>query len=246
MADLFENLMIFQFVTELIKATLGAGLCFGALKWRRGLLTTTSIGWGAVLGVAMGYFIGSTSGGSIELVLICAVIGALIFPILTYCVAGVNRFVLGFLVGSKLFVMFTTVMLKEGNMDIDIAIVLPLIAGTIIGLVLMAWTQMRVSAVVISCSFIGASDIAPIISEWYNRVMYTTTGNISYLFDPVDLLFALFKIELTDKVTLISLIILLVLGCRYQLKRLRKMGISYSTPLIGFEVPRDKNGEINN
>lgn len=244
MADLFENLMIFQFVTELIKATLGAGLCFGALKWRRGLLTTTSIGWGAVLGLAVGYLFGSASGGSMELLLIFAAIGAIIFPILTYSVAGVNRFVLGFLVGSKLFVMFTTVMLKEGNMDIDVAVVLPLIAGTIIGLILMAWTQMRVSAFVISCSFIGASDIAPVISEWYNRVMYTTTGNISYLFDPIDLLFALFKIELTDKVTLISIIVLLILGCRHQLKRLRNLGIPYSTPLIGFEVPRNENGKI--
>lgn len=228
----------------MFNVTLGAGLCFGALKWRRGLLTTTAIGWGAVLGLLLGNFYVSASNGSYETILIFAGLGALIFPIMTYSIPGVNRFVLGFLVGAKLFGMFTTVMLKNGSLDAKVALMLPFVAGTLIGLVLMAWIQMRVSAFVISCSFVGAADIAPIISEWFNRIMYSTTGDISYLFDPIDLLFALFKIELTDEVTLYSLLILLALGCWSQLKRLKSMGIACSTPLIGFEVPREENGKI--
>ena len=49
MEKLLENIAVFQIATELFKVTLGAGLCFGALKWRRGLLTTTAIGWRAVI-----------------------------------------------------------------------------------------------------------------------------------------------------------------------------------------------------
>lgn len=164
--------------------------------------------------------------------------------LLTYTIPGINRFVLGFLVGMKLFTMVATVLLKQGSIDIELAFVMPLIAGTFIGLLLMAWTQMRVSAVVIGCSFIGASEIAPVISEWWNRAGYALTGDISYLFDPMDLLFALFKIELTDKVTLISLLVMLVFGCCYQLKRLSDRGIPYSTPVIGFEIDREDDGEI--
>lgn len=245
MENVLGNLAVYQFVTELIKVTLGAGLCFGALKWRRGLLTMTAIGWGAILGIAVATIFGSISNGDIEMLLVFAAIGAIIFPILTYTVAGVNRFVLGFLVGVKIFFMFTTVMWKEGYMDGSEIVFLPLVMGTILGLALMAWTKMRVSAFVISCSFIGASDIAPVISEWYNRIMYSFTGDMSYLFDPLDLLFALFKIELTDAVTLISLIVFLAFGCCSQLKRLHNMGIPYSTPIIGFEVPKEENGRIN-
>ena len=47
---ILSNLLIFQIVIDIIKVTVGAGLCFGALKWRRGLLTTTAVGWGLFLG----------------------------------------------------------------------------------------------------------------------------------------------------------------------------------------------------
>ena len=240
MEKLLENIAVFQIVTELVKVTLGAGLCFGALKWRRGLLTTTAIGWGAVLGIICWYLF--SSGADQEIFVISVAIGAILFPILTYTIPGINRFVLGFLVGMKIFTMVATVLLKQGSIDIELFIVMPLIAGTFIGLILMAWIQMRVSAVVIGCSFIGASEIAPVISEWWNRAGYTLTGDISYLIDPLDLLFALFKIELTDKVTLISLLVLLICGCGYQLKCLSDQGIPYSTPVIGFEVDREDKG----
>lgn len=43
-----SNLIIFEIVTNLIEVTIGAGMCFGALKWKKGLLTTTAIGCGLV------------------------------------------------------------------------------------------------------------------------------------------------------------------------------------------------------
>ena len=49
------NLVVFQIVTEIIQATIGVGMCYGALKWRKGLLTTTAIGWGFVLGVLFAF-----------------------------------------------------------------------------------------------------------------------------------------------------------------------------------------------
>ena len=242
MEKLFANIAAFQIATELFKVILGAGLCFGALKWRRGLLTTTAIGWGVVLGITFWYIFSSED--SPEIFVISVAIGAVLFPTLTYIIPGINRFVLGYLVGMKLFTMVASVLLKQGSITIELAFVMPLIAGTLIGLVLMAWIQMRISAVVIGCSFIGASEIAPVISEWWNRVGYALTGDSSYLFDPIDLLFALFKIELTDKVTLISLVMLLVFGCSYQLMWLHDLGIPYSTPVIGFEVAREDDGEM--
>lgn len=242
MYDLFSRLLVFQIVIDLIKVTVGAGLCFGALKWRRGLLTSTAIYWGIFLGLMTSMlFLDTLKLGG---VIVFVAIGAILIPILTYTVPGVNRFVLGFLVSSKLFFMLTTVLAKSGDMDIEGAIALPLMAGTIVGLVLMAWTRVRVSAFVLGCTFIGASEIAPVISEWINRILYAATGNFYYLFDPIDILFALFKIELTDIWTLGAMIVLMILGGYKQISSIKAKGISLDTPLIGFEMPQGKNGRI--
>lgn len=244
MFEIMEHLAIFQIVIEVIQVTVGTGLCFGALKWRKGTLTTMAVIWGVALGFALGLSIIYSGNGDGGVLLITGGLGALIFPILTYTVAGVNRFVLGFLVGTKFVGMITTVLLKEGVMDIGEAFLVPMVCGALIGLAMMAWVQMRVLPFVLCCTFIGASDIAPTVSEWVNRIGYSVTGDISFLFDPVDLLFALFKVELTDAVTLIVMTLLLIVGCSTQLKRLKTQGIAYSTPIIGFEVARSENAEI--
>lgn len=239
---ILSNLLIFQFITELIKVTVGAGLCFGALKWRRGLLTTTAIGWGFLLGYLLAIVVSEMSDGAGAL--ICVPAGIIILPILTYTVPGVNRFILGFLVSSKLFFMLTTFLAKEGSMDIEQAIIVPLLAGTVVGVGLMAWTKMRVSAFVLGCTFVGASEIAPVVSEWANRILFSITSDIEYLYDPVDLFFALFKVELTDQWMLIAMILFMGWGGYKQIQKLKASGISLDTPLIGFEVPRADNGKI--
>lgn len=239
---ILSNIIVFQIVTDIIKVIVGAGLCFGALKWRRGLLTTTAIGWGAFLGCTIAILLGDAIGG-IGMVL-CILIGIIALPILTYTIPGVNRFVLGFLVSTKLFFMLTTVLAKANTIEIPSALIIPLVAGSIAGLALMAWTRVRVSAFVLACTFIGASEIAPVISEWINRILYGFTGNIGYLIDPVDLIFSLFKIELTDQWMLISMVVLMAIGGYKQINNLRANCIPLDTPLIGFEVPRKDNGKI--
>lgn len=239
MSDIFTRLLIFQIVLEIIQATLGAGLCFGPLKWRRGLLTATAATWGVFVGLVCGLILG----GDGDIIILLILIGLIAFPILTYIHPGVNRFMLGFIVGSKLLYMLTTVLAKEGAMDLSGAISLPLILGAVVGIALAAWTQMRISAFILSCSFLGASQIAPVISEWANRLIYGFTGDISYLFDPVDLIFAFFKIELTDQWALIAMIIFMIIGCKKHFHRLQQAGIAPDTPIIGFEVPKSSNDQ---
>ena len=72
MEEILARLLAFQIVIDLISVTVGAGLCFGALKWRRGLLTTTAIAWGLFLGVIVAMFVGEALGeaGAILCVLV--------------------------------------------------------------------------------------------------------------------------------------------------------------------------------
>lgn len=237
------NLAVFQIVTEIIQVTIGVGLCFGALKWRKGLLTTTAIGWGFVLGIFFAVIFGDILGGTGALT--CVVIGVLVMPILTYTVFSVNRFVLGFLVSCKLLIMLTTVLAKEGMMDIQTTVMMPLIGGTIVGLCLMAWTRVSVSAFVLGCSFLGSTEIASVVSEWINRLLFAVTGDYGYLIDPVDLLFGLFKIELTDEWMLISMIIFMSLGIYTQIQRLKANNIPLNTPVIVYESTTEPNGRIH-
>lgn len=240
--NLLSNFYVFQVITSLIKVTIGAGLCFGALKWRRGLLTATAIGWGFLLGVLAVFLFDRmlNETGAIA----CILTGVVILPILTYTVPGVNRFVLGFLVSSKLLFMLTTVLAKADAIDLEMLFAIPLILGTVVGLVLMAWTRMRVSAFILGCTFVGASEIAPVISEWANRILFSLTGDYSYIFDPFDMFFALFKVELTDQWMLISMIVLMIFGGYKQLHRLKELRIPLDTPLIGFESLAELNGRI--
>lgn len=240
--QILSNLLLFQIITDLIKVTIGAGLCFGALKWRRGLLTTTAIGWGLFLGIIASLLFMDALG--IVGVVVFVLTGLIVLPILTYTVPGVNRFVLGFLVSCKLLFMLTTVLVKANTIDIGMAFGLPLVAGTIIGLILMACTEVRVSSFILGCTFIGASEIAPVVSEWINRLLFSATGDYSYIFDPIDLFFMLFKVELTDQWMLISMIVLMIWGGYKQIKRLKEEGIPLDTPLIGFESPTGPNGRI--
>lgn len=118
--------------------------------------------------------------------MVCILAGLIVLPILTYTVLAKNRAI-----------------------NIKITFALPLIAGTLVGLLLIAWIRMHISAFVLSCTFIGASEIAPVISEWINRFLFAVTGDLNYLFDPIDLFFALFKVELADHWMFISRLILM-------------------------------------
>ena len=237
-----SNLIIFEIVTNLIEVTIGAGMCFGALKWKKGLLTTTAIGWGFFLGGIMAIitsdFLGTTG------VIVCIIFGIIALPILTYTVSGVNRFMLGFLVGCKVFFMLTTVLAKKYIMEVSTALILPLVAGVVIGIILMAWTKIRISAFVLGCSFIGASGIAPILSKWVNRIVFSITGDVSYLFDPIDLIFGIFKIELTDGWTLFFLLVFMITGAYIQIRNIKRANIPLDMPLIAYESTMRKNGRI--
>lgn len=244
MEEIIARLLTFQFIGDLIDVIFGAGLCFGALKWRRRSLTWTAIIWGFVLGLWLGNAMTPFFGESIEIILISALLGVIIFPIMTHNIPGVNRFVLGFIFGTKFTVMITTAMFKDGAMDLISTFTAPILIGTLIGLLMMAWIQMRVLPFVLCCTFVGASNIAPTIVEWINRGLFVATGDISILIDPIDLIFALFKIELTDSITLAVMTILVAVGCVVQLNNLSNRGISYDTPIIGFEVSPSDNGKV--
>lgn len=233
--DFISYFLAAQIISCIISIILGAYTCFGALKWRKGLISSIAAYWGLFLGVILGAMISTQD---LTYIILFAVLGGVIFPILTYHIAGVNRFVIGFIVAMKLTFMVMTVLLKENQIGFDLLFTAPLIVGTIVGFILMAWTQIRVSAFVLACAFIGASELAPALAQLVNSVQFGITGDIGYFIDVYDIFFAFFRIELTDGMTLLFMIILMGAGIATQLRSVKNQGYDYSTPLIVFETTR--------
>lgn len=236
MDEFLAYIAIFQIVTDIYDLLIGSALVFGALKWRKGLLTTTAFYWGLVFGFLIGTFTSFSLDISPVIIIISVLIGAIIFPILTYRIPAVNRFVLGFLVTMKLLYMFTTYLCKNGNMELETAITLPLILAAIFGIIFMLLRQLSVLPFALGCAFLGASQVAPTIAKYVNQFIFGITHDYSLLFDPIDFIFALFKIELTDGWTLLFMIILMGVGIPLQLSFIKKQGYSYDTPIIVFET----------
>lgn len=88
MYEFLGYITIFQIISDIFDMCIGSALIFGALKWRKGLLTTTAFYWGIVLGCLSGLFITFLLDADIGVVIITIIIGAVIFPILTYCFFG--------------------------------------------------------------------------------------------------------------------------------------------------------------
>lgn len=239
-----EGLIAYEIVFQVIDLAFGAWICFGALKWRKGLLTKVALCWGFILGVLFGILFSLMTYEDYPFFL-SMLVGVIIFPILTYTVPSVNRFTLGFVVITKLAFMCTTVMWKNGGMDLDEMFIYAAIAGIIAGLIFAAWTQMAVGPFVLACAFLGASEVAPIISKWINQILFSISGDVSYLFDPLDFLFSLLKIELTDFWTLLAMAVLMFFGIKKQLNSVKAQGYSYNTPVIAYETSNpQENGKI--
>lgn len=242
MYSFLSNIATYQMVFWAIEATYGAFLCFGPLKWRKGLLTTTAIGWGAVLGLLLGIWFSQKQP---SVWVFSTLIGVILLPILTYKVPAVNRFVLGYIVFEKLGFMLSTVLAKEGRIPIETAIVMPISVGIVAGLLLMTWSRIRIGAFSCGVAFLGSINLATYISKIVNQIHFGFTGDISILFDPVDFIFAMFGIELTDTWTLIAMICLMIVGVYRHVKTLKAEGFSLDTPVIVYETnDPSKHGKI--
>ena len=121
-------------------------------------------------------------------------------------------------------------------MGFEEAIIMPLVLAAILGIVFMLLRQLSVLPFALGCVFLGASQIAPTAAKYINQFIFGITHDYSLLFDPVDFIFALFKIELTDGLTLLIMIVLMCIGVPLQLKYIKEQGYTYDTPIITFET----------
>lgn len=236
MDEFIQYIAIFEVVTNIFDLLIGSGLVFGALKWRKGLLSTVAFYWGLLLGFVGGALLVYMFELNVVIAIIFTLAGGIVFPILTYRIAAVNRFVLGFVVTMKLLYMLTTHLFKKDIMSFGTAIIMPLLVAVVLGVIFALLRQMSVLPFSLACVFMGASLMAPKLAKYMNQFIFGITQDYSLLFDPIDFVFALFKIELTDGWTLLFMLILMAIGFPRHLNYIKKQGYTYDTPVIAFEI----------
>lgn len=237
-------LLAFEIVTDIYDLIIGAGLVWGALKWKKGLITATAVKWGLFLGLLLGGVTMAAGGSEITLIFFLLT-GVIIFPALTYSVPSVNRFVLGFIVVMKITFMVTTEMFRSGDITIENMFLAPLFVGTIMGLVFAAWKSISALPFVSACAFLGASSTAPVLAKYVNQFLFAKEGDLSNIIDPLDLIFGIFGIELTDGWTLFFLCMLMIIGVPKQIHSVYQQGYDISTPIITIETSnKDQHGKI--
>lgn len=233
------SILAFKIGSDILNVIFGTWMVFGALKWRKGLIAYTAIIWGAVLGLMSGFYMYDFS-RSDTIIATCLLIGVLLFPVLTYAVPSVNRFVVGYIVFMKISFMVTTYLFKNGNLELDQMFLTPVVIGVLAGLILAVWTEMSVLPFIIACSFLGASYVAPTVAEYVNMILAGIAGDYWAWLDPLDVLFGIFRIELTDGWTLLFMAVFMGLGIPYQIKSVRAQGFTLDTPIVVYETSDPK------
>lgn len=266
------NIVVLIFIAlNLLQTAVGAGLCFAPIKWQKGLITAMSIKLGMLAGGILAtiitiYLFDSEASGVprsvaykyIEYIpaffVISVILGAIIMPVLTYTVSKINRFVLGYIVGSKLTIIFTVGAIHDGldeignylfngnlNIEIIIVMLMPVIIGSIFGIILASLDKFKISAYVVACSYIGASECAPNIEKYLGYIKAFLTGDIGAAIDPIDMIFSSYNIELNSMTTFVIIIILMGISSYYKIKSLLNQGYSLDTNIALLET---EEGEL--
>ena len=80
MREFLAYIAIFEILTDIYDALIGSALVFGALKWKKGLLSTVACYWGIVLGFFAGFLIAYNMDTDIMIIIFTIVMGAVFSP----------------------------------------------------------------------------------------------------------------------------------------------------------------------
>lgn len=212
-----------------IRLVVSGIMCVYGYKWRRGLIALMSTYVGIVIGLIICVVLieSEAGGGSIIAIPICAV-G---FAGLAYKNIGLNHFLGGFLLITKVSFMLITKAYEYGMAeDIGWLFVLPIILGIIGGI---AFSTRYTGYVVISClAFWGAIDFVPNMFKLLNGTLFVMTGDFGYIFDPRSFIFSIFGIEIPSGGEVLFILVVTAVSIYFQKVRAEKENIKLDEKLV--------------
>ncbi len=191
-------------------------MCIYGYKWSKGLIGIMASYFGGAIGLVISYYL-IESGEQVDSLLAIPICAA-IFMVMAYNIPWVNHFSAGAIIGTKVSHMIGFALMQEGIIDYDIEalLVVPLIFGLIVGLITSGIFKNYV--VILCMAFIGAINVVPDIVELMNGSLFAITGDIGYIFDPIDFILSFFGIETISGIEVVGIIIVFVISFFVQKK----------------------------
>lgn len=231
-------MQIYEIVAVVFNILLGlrvvtsAIMCVYSCKWRKGLIATTSIYIGVGLAVIVLAMLMESRIMDIEPAFILSAIIPFLFPIMAYKWIWLNHFLIGFLVANKLLFMIIYRLMENGVIDTDFAtlMIVPIIAGIIVGVIISCIFTYR--AVLLCMVYIGAVDLVLSISDIISKGLFVATSDISYVFDPEDIVLKFFGVEIPSGTEIVFILIVGIASFILQKNQLDRSGIDLSDYVI--------------
>lgn len=198
----------------LIQTITSAVMCVYGYKWANKLIAIMSGYIGIMLGVILAGVLLNAGAGlwSVWIVPICY----FAFMWSAYKIMWLNHFCAGFLIAMKIMYMILYTLMERGAMDSSVGTLLgaPVIVGVIVGILI---SSIYNNYVLLLCvSYIGATELVPRIVSFINKGLFAATGDLSYVFNPLDFLLGLFGIETASLLEVVGIIGVFIISFLWQ------------------------------
>lgn len=213
-----------------IQTITSAVMCVYGYKWRKKLIAIMSLYIGVTIGLVIAYFLleGGAGLGCLWIIPICAVT----FAGSAYKIVRLNHFSAGYLVSIKISYMVLYTLMDKGMMKANISVLLvaPIIIGFIAGLIIVSVYNNYV--IILCLAFIGATEFVPKVVQFFNKTLFVATGDLSFIFDPVDYILGVFGIDTVSFIEAIGILAVFGLSFWWQRNTVTANGINLSDAVI--------------
>lgn len=218
-----EGFIIFYNIFVIIQSFCSGVMCVYGYKWSRKLIAIMSGYIGILFGAIVVYFDFSTSGnlGSILLLPIFY----LAFIVLAYKSVRLNQFCAAYLLTLKISFMVLYALMDADIIEDDALALLtvPVFLGLILSAIIFNRLKNRI--VLLCLAFIGAIEVVPKVVSLFNGTLFAATGDLGFIFDPVDFLLSKLGIETLSFIEVILIIVVFMLSYRYQKQKAVECGM---------------------
>lgn len=230
--EVYEIVVVVFNILLGLRVITSAIMCVYSCKWRKGLIATTSIYIGVGLAVLVLALLIESRIMDIEPAFIISVAIPFLFFILAYKWIWLNHFLTGFLVANKLLFMIIYRLMENGTIEDNFAIlmIVPIIVGIIAGIIISC--IFTYSAVLVCMVYIGAVDLVLSVSDIISKGLFIATSDISYVFDPEDIILKFFGVEIPSGIEIVFILIVGVASFILQKNQLDRAGIDLSDYII--------------
>ncbi len=224
-----EVVIMFLSLFKLLQFAISGIMCVFGYKWSKGLIAIMSLYVGIGIGGFITYLL-LQSGMGLECLVVVPIV-AVVFSVLAYKWITLNHFMAGFLLSIKILFMIAVNMSENMSSDSSgILFCFIVVLSIIIGI---AVCNKYNHYILIACvSYLGAIEVTTKIFDWIDKGLFFSTGDISFVFNPVEFVLSLLGMEMPSGWEAVVIILIGLVSFWYQRGRVISLGIDLSDKIV--------------